>query len=128
MLPPQLCKICVLPPQTPATVCQRPGWRKRAAFARCRQEDRQDGDEDIEAGREDHQDGDEDDEAGQEDHQDEDEDDGAGQEDRQDGDEDDEAGQEDRQDGDGDDGEGEHDDGDLLLNVVSKVLSNKKCF
>ena len=93
-------KICVLPPQPPATVCQRPGWRKRAAFARCRQEDRQDGDEDIEAGREDHQDGDEDDEAGQED----------------------------RQDGDGDDGEGEHDDGDLLLNVVSKVLSNKKCF
>ena len=90
----------MLPPQPPATVCQRPGWRKRAAFARCRQED--------------HQDGDEDDEAGQEDHQDEDEDDGAGQEDRQDGD--------------GDDGEGELDDGDLLLNVVSKVLSNKKCF
>ena len=104
----------MLPPQPPATVCQRPGWRKRAAFARCRLED--------------HQDGDEDDEAGQEDHQDEDEDDGAGQEDRQDGDEDDEAGQEDRQDGDGDDGEGELDDGDLLLNVVSKVLSNKKCF
>ena len=51
----------MLPPQPPATVCQRPGWRKRAAFARCRQEDRQDGDEDDEAGQEDHQDGDEDD-------------------------------------------------------------------
>ena len=55
----------MLPPQPPVTVCQRPGSRKRAAFARCRQED--------------HQDGDEDDEAGQEDHQDEDEDDGEGE-------------------------------------------------
>ena len=53
-------KICVLPPQPPATVCQRPGWRKRAAFARCRQEDHQDGDEDD--GDEDQQGGDEDDE------------------------------------------------------------------
>ena len=56
----------MLPPQPPVTVCQRPGSRKRAAFARCRQEDHQDGDEDDEAGQEDHQGGDEDDEAGQE--------------------------------------------------------------
>ena len=65
MLPPQLCKICVLPPQPPATVCQRPGSRKRAAFARCRQEDHQDGDEDDDAGQEGHQGGDEDDDGGE---------------------------------------------------------------
>ena len=57
----------MLPPQPPATVCQRPGWRKRAAFARCRQEDRQDGDEDDEAGQEDRQDGDGDDGEGEHD-------------------------------------------------------------
>ena len=69
----KLCarEFCVLPPQPPVTVCQRPGSRKRAAFARCRQEDHQDGDED--------------------------------------------------------DGESV-DDGDVILNFVSKVLSNKKCF
>ena len=84
MLPSKLGS-CVLSPQPPVTVCQRPGSRKRAAFARCRQEDHQDGDEDNEAGQEDHQDGDE------------------------------------------DDGESV-DDGDVILNFVSKVLSNKKCF
>ena len=59
----KLCarEFCVLPPQPPVTVCQRPGSRKRAAFARCRQEDHQDGDEDDEAGQEDHQGGHEDD-------------------------------------------------------------------
>ena len=90
----------MLPPQPPVTVCQRPGSRKRAAFARCRQEDHQDGDEDDKAGQEDHQDGNEDDEAGQEDHQ---------------------GGHE-------DDGEVVVDDGEVILNFVSKVLSNKKCF
>ena len=45
MLPSKLGS-SVLPPQPPVTVCQRPGSRKRAAFARCRQEDHQDGDED----------------------------------------------------------------------------------
>ena len=48
----KLCarEFCVLPPQPPVTVCQRPGSRKRAAFARCRQEDHQDGDEDDDGG------------------------------------------------------------------------------
>ena len=69
----KLCarEFCVLPPQPPVTVCQRPGSRKRAAFARCRQEDHQDGDED--------------------------------------------------------DGESV-DDGDVILNFISKVLSIKKYF
>ena len=40
----------MLPPQPPVTVCQRAGSRKRAAFARCRQEDHQDGDEDDDGG------------------------------------------------------------------------------